>query len=65
MPAWTLPERQIWQIVLFLRHLPATAGPVAENADWWVPFYPKGNMQRPTGPLCDGCHSVNSDMFPP
>ncbi len=22
------------------------------------PFYPPDNMQRPTGPLCDGCHSV-------
>lgn len=32
---------------------------VADNTDWWVPFYPKDNMQRPTGALCDGCHSVN------
>jgi predicted CXXCH cytochrome family protein len=32
---------------------------VAPNTDWWVPFYPAGNMQRPTGPLCDGYHSVN------
>jgi predicted CXXCH cytochrome family protein len=32
---------------------------VQPNTDWWVPFYPPGNMQRPTGPLCDGCHSVN------
>jgi predicted CXXCH cytochrome family protein len=31
---------------------------VAPNTDWWVPFYPADNMQRPTGPLCDGCHSV-------
>ena len=167
MPAWSLPEQQIWQIVLFLRHLPKTAAPASEisasvadahfvgsaacqschkevyarwretrmanvvrdprvhpdaiipdfskpdpvltfttndvafvygsrwkqryftkrgddyfplpaqwdvtnkrwlpyhvpdNADWWVPFYPKDNMQRPTGPLCDGCHSVNYDI---
>src|SRR5262245_29369336 len=52
------------------RLLPA-AGPVGCDAqdlarlsrpadtDWWVKFYPGGNMQRPTGPLCDGCHSVN------
>ena len=32
---------------------------VQPNTDWWVPFYPPGNMNRPTGPLCDGCHSVN------
>ncbi len=32
---------------------------VQPNTDWWVSFYPPGNMQRPTGPLCDGCHSVN------
>jgi predicted CXXCH cytochrome family protein len=30
--------------------------------DWWVPFYPADNAQRPTGPTCDGCHSVNYDI---
>ncbi len=35
---------------------------VAPNTDWWVPFYPADNMQRPTGPLCDGCHSVNYNI---
>jgi predicted CXXCH cytochrome family protein len=35
---------------------------VAANTDWWVPHYPADNMQRPTGPLCDGCHSVNYDI---
>ena len=30
--------------------------------DWWVPFYPADNFQRPTGGLCDGCHSVNYDI---
>jgi predicted CXXCH cytochrome family protein len=30
--------------------------------DWWVPFYPPDNFQRPTGPLCDGCHSVNYNI---
>lgn len=168
MPAWSLPERQIWQIIVFLRHLPPTAGMVSQQtastkgahfvgsaacqachqeiyarwqktrmanvvrdprvhpdaiipdlgkadplltftkddiafvygsrwkqryftkrdndyfplpaqwdiihkrwlnyhvpdtgADWWTAFYPSGNMQRPTGPLCDGCHSVNYDI---
>ena len=35
---------------------------VPPNADWWAPLYPDDNMQRPTGPLCDGCHSVNYDI---
>jgi predicted CXXCH cytochrome family protein len=35
---------------------------VAPNTDWWVRYYPPDNMQRPTGPLCDGCHSVNYNI---
>ena len=35
---------------------------VAANTDWWVPHYPADNMKRPTGPLCDGCHSVNYNL---
>jgi predicted CXXCH cytochrome family protein len=167
MPAWNLPDQQIWQVVLFLRHLPPTAAQTSDvavstpsshyvgsaacqschaeiyarwqktrmanvvrdprehpdaiipdfskpdplltftkddvafvygsrwkqryftrrgddyfplpaqwdianhrwlkyhvplNADWWAPLYPDDNMQRPTGPLCDGCHSVNYDI---
>lgn len=30
--------------------------------DWWAPFYPPDNAKRPTGPTCDGCHSVNYDI---
>jgi predicted CXXCH cytochrome family protein len=30
--------------------------------DWWSPLYPPDNFQRPTGALCDGCHSVNYDI---
>ncbi len=32
------------------------------GTEWWVEHYPEGQMQRPTGPLCDGCHSVNYDV---
>ena len=32
------------------------------GGDWWADFYPADPMQRPTGPLCDGCHSVNYDV---
>jgi predicted CXXCH cytochrome family protein len=33
-----------------------------KGADWWTEFYPEDQMQRPAGPLCDGCHSVNYDI---
>ena len=32
------------------------------GADWWTAYYPSDNMQRPTGPTCDGCHSVSYDI---
>ncbi len=35
---------------------------VANGTDWWTAFYPPDNFQRPTGPLCDGCHSVNYNI---
>jgi predicted CXXCH cytochrome family protein len=37
-------------------HVPDT------GADWWAAYYGSDNMQRPTGPTCDGCHSVNYDI---
>ena len=35
---------------------------VAKGTDWWEQFYPSDNMQRPTGPTCDGCHSVDYNI---
>jgi predicted CXXCH cytochrome family protein len=32
------------------------------GTDWWVEHYPADQMQRPTGPLCDGCHAVNYNI---
>jgi predicted CXXCH cytochrome family protein len=32
------------------------------GTDWWVPLYGPTNFDRPTGPLCDGCHSVNYNV---
>ena len=37
-------------------HVPDT------GADWWAAYYRSDNMLRPTGPTCDGCHSVNYDI---
>jgi predicted CXXCH cytochrome family protein len=47
-----------WDIV----HQKWSAYQVRQGTDWWTAFYPAGNMQRPTGPLCDGCHSVNFNV---
>lgn len=35
---------------------------VPTGADWWTAFYPPDNMHRPTGALCDGCHSIGYDI---
>ena len=35
---------------------------VRNGTDWWAPLYPPDNFKRPTGPLCDGCHSINYDI---
>jgi predicted CXXCH cytochrome family protein len=35
---------------------------VEAGTDWWASLYPPDNAQRPTGPLCDGCHSVGYDV---
>ena len=38
---------------------------VADTQDWWATLYPDpagDNSARPTGPLCDGCHSVNYNI---
>ena len=45
------PRWQIWR-----------AYKAAPGTDWWTAFYPNDNAQRPTGPRCDGCHSVNYNI---
>jgi len=35
---------------------------VGNAGDWWAVHYPPDNMQRPTGPTCDGWHSVGYDI---
>jgi len=36
--------------------------PYLAGDDWWAPLYPPDNRQRPTGPTCNGCHSVNYNI---
>ena len=35
---------------------------VRPGTDWWVEHYPAEQMERPTGPTCDGCHSTNYNI---
>jgi predicted CXXCH cytochrome family protein len=49
------PQPAQWDIV-HKKWLPYFVKP---GTDWWAPLYPADNMQRPTGPTCDGCHSVD------
>ena len=51
LPAQWDVTHQVW------RAYNAKAG-----TDWWTAFYPAENAARPTGPLCDGCHSVNYNI---
>jgi len=41
-----------------------TWGPytVRNGTEWWTPHYPGDNFTRPTGALCDGCHSVDYNI---
>ena len=51
LPAQWDVEHKVWRAYF-----------VREGTDWWTKFYPADNMKRPTGPLCDGCHSVNYNI---
>ncbi len=51
LPAQWDVQNEVWR-----RYFPQPGG------DWWTEHYPVDPMQRPTGPLCDGCHSVNYDV---
>jgi predicted CXXCH cytochrome family protein len=52
------PEPAQWDVV----HRAWRPYFVAKGTDWWEPLYPADNMQRPTGPTCDGCHSVDYNI---
>ena len=52
------PETAQWDVV----HKVWRPYFVATGTDWWAPFYPPDNFQRPTGPTCDGCHSVDYNI---
>lgn len=35
---------------------------VKKGEDWWAPYYPPHDSDHPTGPTCNGCHSVNYNI---
>lgn len=35
---------------------------VKKGEDWWASYYPPDNADHPTGPTCNGCHSVNYNI---
>ena len=45
-----------------IQHQKWSAYFVRPGTDWWTAYYPEDNDKRPTGPTCDGCHSVNYDV---
>jgi predicted CXXCH cytochrome family protein len=36
--------------------------PYLVKEDWWAQYYPPKDSERPTGPTCNGCHSVNYNI---
>ncbi len=52
------PEGAQWDVA-HKKWLPYFVKP---GTDWWEPFYPPDNRKRPTGPTCDGCHSVDYNV---
>jgi hypothetical protein len=50
MPAWNRPDQQIWQIILFLRHLPPTAAQTSQ-----APAVKPGSHYVGSA-ACQSCH---------
>lgn len=60
MPAWDLPEKEIWQIVAFLRHLPPTAAPGSDNG----PTLARAADAHYVGSTaCESCHKEIYDRW--
>jgi predicted CXXCH cytochrome family protein len=52
------PQPAQWDVI-HKKWLPYMA---ANGTDWWTANYPPDNFKRPTGALCDGCHSVDFNI---
>ena len=58
MPAWNLPDRQIWQLVSYIRHLPGVAAMTPEAATALSPAAPATRRSRALcgSAACKSCH---------
>ena len=54
MPAWQLPDRQIWQLVAYIRHLPHVAPLAAGPADTAASIPPSAHYAGSAA--CQKCH---------
>src|ERR1700691_2244849 len=55
MPAWTLPDRQLWQLTGYLRHLPRIAPLSSQMAAEQLP--PPGGTHYVGSAACKDCHT--------
>ena len=56
MPAWTLPDRKLWQVSAYLRHLPRLAAPSPQTA---AEQPPAADAAHYVGSLaCKDCHAA-------
>jgi len=61
MPAWTLPDRKLWQVSGYLRHLPRPAAPSPQMA---AEQLPTGSAAQYVGSVaCKHCHTAIYDRW--
>src|ERR1700729_1288315 len=60
MPAWDLPENEVWQIVAFLRHLPPTAAPGSASR---APPAHAIEAHYVGSAACESCHPAIHDRW--
>ena len=59
MPGWQLPDRQIWQLVVFIRNLPAVASTYPPNPHAWS----AQSAQYVGSVACSACHQAIYDRW--
>ena len=60
MPAWDLPENEVWQIVAFLRHLPPTTAPSSASG---APPAHAIEAHYVGSAACESCHQEIYDRW--
>jgi mono/diheme cytochrome c family protein len=62
MPAWTMPDRQVWQLVLYMRNLPKTASMSVDPAAG-PPNGLAAGWRYVGSEACKSCHSSIYDRW--